>query len=82
MEDLTIQGQKGTYLNPKVTFNASTGVCEIEGESYQEETFEFFTRLLVGMQIGVATEIMLNDKFSIQPELLSQRALPDFGACQ
>ncbi len=26
--------------------------------------------ILVGMQIGVATEIMLNDRFSIQPELL------------
>ena len=50
MEDLIIQGQKGTYLNPKVTFNAITGVCEIEGESYQEETFEFFTRLTSWLQ--------------------------------
>jgi hypothetical protein len=45
MEDLIIEGEKGTYLSPDVHFSAETGICEIKGESYQEETFEFFNKL-------------------------------------
>ncbi len=45
MEDLIIEGEKGTYLSPDVYFSAERGVCEIKGESYQEETFEFYNKL-------------------------------------
>lgn len=46
MDDLVIKGEKKTYFTPDVNFSASTGICEILGESYQEETFEFFNRLI------------------------------------
>lgn len=46
MEDLIIKGDKGTYLTPDVYFSAETGVCEIQGESYQEDTFEFYNTLI------------------------------------
>jgi len=31
---------------PTVNFNADTGICVIEGESYMEETFKFYSPLL------------------------------------
>ncbi len=46
MTDLIIKGEKKTYFTPDVNFSANTGICEIAGESYQEETFEFFNRLI------------------------------------
>lgn len=46
MNDLIIKGEKKTYFTPDVNFSANTGICEIAGESYQEETFEFFNRLI------------------------------------
>jgi len=46
MNDLVIKGEKKTYFTPDVNFSATTGICEIAGESYQEETFEFFNRLI------------------------------------
>ncbi|MEH0153934.1 DUF1987 domain-containing protein [Limibacter armeniacum] len=39
MENFHIEGS--TYI-PRIDFNASTGVLEIEGESYHEYTMEFF----------------------------------------
>jgi hypothetical protein len=46
MDDLVVKGEKGTYLTPDVYFSAQTGVCEIKGESYQEDTFEFYNTLI------------------------------------
>jgi hypothetical protein len=46
MKDLVIKGQKKTYLTPDVSFSAETGICEIAGESYQEESFEFYKTLM------------------------------------
>lgn len=42
MENLYITGQSETYLIPTVDFNAETGVCELAGESYLEETYAFY----------------------------------------
>jgi hypothetical protein len=39
MEDFNIKGS--TYI-PTINFSASTGILEIEGESYHEYTIEFF----------------------------------------
>ncbi|MCS7005519.1 MAG: DUF1987 domain-containing protein [Cytophagales bacterium] len=46
MEDLKITGQHGSFFTPNVHFSASTGICEISGESYLEESFEFYDRLI------------------------------------
>lgn len=46
MEDLYIKGEKGTYFIPYVNFSANTGLCEINGESYLENTFAFYQPLM------------------------------------
>ena len=46
MEDLNIKGGIGTYFTPNVAFNASTGICSIAGESYLEDSFEFYDNLI------------------------------------
>ncbi len=45
MENLVIEGYQAEYFIPTVNFNAETGVCEISGESYLEETIQFYAPL-------------------------------------
>ena len=46
LESLKIQGEKGVYFIPHVDFDADTGHCVIEGESYLENTWEFYKQLV------------------------------------
>jgi hypothetical protein len=46
MENLEIKGESGVYFIPEVKFTANTGVCEISGESYLEDTDEFYNNLI------------------------------------
>lgn len=46
MENLIINPVKDAPYYPWVKFDASTGICEIGGESYMEETFKFYSPLL------------------------------------
>lgn len=46
MEDIIIQGAKDTYFTPSVNFNVEKGICELEGESYLEETVKFYDPLI------------------------------------
>jgi hypothetical protein len=46
MESLVINEVKGSPYFPSVHFNAETGVCEIRGESYMEETYKFYEPLI------------------------------------
>ena len=46
MENLHIDGEKNVYFKPTVDFNAETGICEITGESYLEETIEFYNPII------------------------------------
>jgi hypothetical protein len=46
MENLEINSDYEMYDVPMVNFNAETGECVIEGESYLEKTAEFYDRLL------------------------------------
>jgi hypothetical protein len=45
MENLFIEGAKGEFYTPLVNLNATTGVCEISGESYLEYTGEFYAKI-------------------------------------
>lgn len=45
MDNLIIEGYHGTYYVPSVDFNAEIGVCSLSGESYLEDTLEFYTQL-------------------------------------
>ncbi len=46
MENIDIQGFKDDFFVPTVNFNARTGICMLGGESYLEETVEFYAPLL------------------------------------
>ncbi len=46
MENLVIEEQRDIFFIPSVNFNASTGVCEISGESYLEDTVNFYKKIL------------------------------------
>lgn len=46
MEDLEIKGESGVFYIPTVHLNASTGECEISGESYLEDTDEFYNTII------------------------------------
>lgn len=46
LRNLEIAASNGTYFIPNVNFNAQTGVCLLEGESYHENTWEFYNALM------------------------------------
>lgn len=46
MEDIKIKGSHGVHFIPTVDFNAKTGVFEISGESYLEDTIKFYKPIL------------------------------------
>ena len=46
MENLEIKGESGVYFIPEVKLNATTGKCEISGESYLEDTDEFYNNII------------------------------------
>jgi hypothetical protein len=46
MENLLIPITEDEYDKPFVSFNGSTGKCEISGESFPEKTVEFYGRLM------------------------------------
>lgn len=46
MESLIIKGSSGVYYTPGVDFQADTGKCSLSGESYLEETWDFYDQLL------------------------------------
>lgn len=45
MENIYINEKSETFFIPTVDFNAQTGVCELVGESYLEETYAFYKPL-------------------------------------
>ena len=45
MKDIHLKAVKGIYISPEVNFNSSTGECEIKGESFLEETSNFYAPL-------------------------------------
>lgn len=50
MNNLHIKGKHGAFFTPTVSFDASTGECEILGQSYLENTNMFYQEVLEWMQ--------------------------------
>jgi len=46
MENIVIKGSHDVFFVPRVNFNYETGICELGGESYLEETNVFYEPLL------------------------------------
>lgn len=56
LKSLIIQGEKGTFYVPHVHFDAESGHCLIEGESYLENTWDFFGDLLAWLTAFAQTK--------------------------
>lgn len=50
MDDLLIKRKKGVFSYPEVNFSAETGICNLIGESYLEDTVEFYSHLINWLQ--------------------------------
>ena len=50
MENILIDGHHGEFFVPKVNFNAEMGICELAGESYLEETRDFYANLVTWLK--------------------------------
>ena len=50
MDNLIIQRTEGDYFQPEVNFNSETGICELIGESYLEDTVQFYNVLLTWLK--------------------------------
>ena len=46
MENIILTSSSATPYFPEVNFDFETGVCEIKGESYMEETYKFYLPLI------------------------------------
>jgi hypothetical protein len=46
MKNLIIEAVPDSPFFPIVNFNAETGICELAGESYMEETYKFYSPLI------------------------------------
>ncbi|MBR4265992.1 MAG: DUF1987 domain-containing protein [Bacteroidales bacterium] len=46
LEDIVIEGSHKNFFTPSVNFNAKTGICELSGESFLEDTAEFYKPLI------------------------------------
>lgn len=55
MKDLTIRGTHKDYFIPTVDFNSKTGMCELSGESFLEDTVEFYKPLTSWLEEYITT---------------------------
>ncbi len=46
MENIDIKGSHDVYFVPRVSLNSETGICELAGESYLEDTNEFYEPII------------------------------------
>jgi len=65
LETLIIEGEKGDFYIPSVRFNADTGVCLMEGESYLENTWDFYEKLLNWLKAFAQTERPIQFDFKL-----------------
>jgi hypothetical protein len=56
MKSLIIETVQDSPYYPEVNFDATTGVCELKGESYMEEAYKFYTPLLNWLREYTLTE--------------------------
>lgn len=64
-ENFVIQGASDTFFTPTVNFNAETGYCVISGESYLENTVEFYGKLYDWMKDFFKTSKPIEFEFKL-----------------
>jgi len=65
LDNLTIQGASDTFFTPTVNFNAETGFCVLAGESYLENTVEFYAVLQTWLKGFFATGKPISFEFRL-----------------
>jgi hypothetical protein len=65
MENLIIKGASDTFFTPNVNFDAVSGKCVLSGESYLENTVEFYKTLLEWLKSYMQTQKALQFHFSL-----------------
>ncbi|MFN8255141.1 MAG: DUF1987 domain-containing protein [Bacteroidales bacterium] len=67
MENIQISGSHGANFIPTVDFNAETGICTLAGESYLEDTVEFYAPLFKWLkQFTAETELPIVFNFKLR----------------
>lgn len=67
MKSLKIEAIPDSPYYPEINFDASSGVCELVGESYMEEAYKFYTPILNWLKEYTLTEgnaVTLNVKLT------------------
>lgn len=65
MENIYIEGSHTNFFVPTVDFNTETGKCTLSGESFLEDTIEFYDPLVQWLE-GFTTEIKKPVVFEIK----------------
>jgi hypothetical protein len=66
MDNIIIEGLHGEYFVPSVNFDADKAVCELAGESYLEETRDFYAPLISWLeQYNEEYEVPLTFNFKL-----------------
>ncbi len=77
MENIDIKGFKDDFFIPTVNFDADKGICEISGESYLEETIDFYNPLIKWLEeytnSGKFTSLTFNFKLTYYNTSSSKR---------
>ncbi len=55
MKNLKIEGSHTNFFIPTVDFNATTGICQLSGESFLEDTIEFYNPVLEWLEDYIDT---------------------------
>ncbi len=56
MKDLIVRSDDDILFTPSVAFSATSGKCLIEGESYLEDAFDFYQKLLEWIEQYITTQ--------------------------
>lgn len=77
MENIKFTGSKGVYYLPDINFDADTGVCEISGESFIEDSVSFFAPYIQWLHdyLTLKDNLVFNFKLSYFNTSSSKRIL-------
>lgn len=66
MENLVIEGTIGNYFIPNIYLDVESGICEISGEAYLEDTVTFFLPIMKWLKeyFQSGKQIIFNFKLS------------------
>ena len=65
MENIYIEGSHTNFFIPTIDFNVETGICVLSGESFLEDTIEFYDPLVQWLE-EFTTEVKKSMSFEIK----------------